>query len=107
MTRDLAKQLVDVRNCSGRMVDKLVKFGLVAIKDSQMKAPMIAEYHASLECRVTDTRRVNRYNFSSSSWRCLRRGIDTAVRKLQTLHRRGNGVFAVADAATRSRSAMK
>jgi len=104
-TRDLAKQVVGVGNCSGRTVDKFAKFGLTAVEASQVRAPLIAECYASLECRVADTRLVNRYNFFILE--VLEAWVDAAVRKPQTLHHRGNGVFAVADATIRLRSAMK
>lgn len=104
-TRDLAKQVVGVGNCSGRTVDKFAKFGLTAVEASQVQAPLIAECYASLECRVADTRLVNRYNFFILE--VLEAWVDAAVRKPQTLHHRGNGVFVVADATIRLRSAMK
>ncbi len=104
-TRNLAKQVVGVGNCSGRTVDKFAKFGLTAVEASQVQAPLIAECYASLECRVADTRLVNRYNFFILE--VLEAWVDAAVRKPQTLHHRGNGVFVVADATIRLRSAMK
>ncbi len=104
-TRDLARQVVGIGNCSGRTVDKFVKFGLTAVEASQVQVPLIAECYASLECRVADTRLVNRYNFFILE--VLEAWVDAAVRKPQTLHHRGNGVFVVADATIRLRSAMK
>ena len=53
-TLDLAKQVVGVGNCSGRTVDKFAKFGLTPVEAAQVKAPLIAECYASLECRVAD-----------------------------------------------------
>src|SRR5574340_1236436 len=104
-TRDLAKQVVGIGNCSGRTVDKFAKFGLTAVEASQVQVPLIAECYASLECRVADTRLVNRYNFFILE--VLEAWVDAAVRKPRTLHHRGNGVFVVADATIRLRSAMK
>jgi flavin reductase (DIM6/NTAB) family NADH-FMN oxidoreductase RutF len=104
-TLDLAKQVVGIGNCSGRTVDKFAKFGLTAVEASQVQAPLIAECYASLECRVADTRLVNRYNFFILE--VLEAWVDAAVKKPQTLHHRGNGVFVVADATIRLRSAMK
>ncbi|MDD2916043.1 MAG: flavin reductase family protein [Gallionella sp.] len=59
---NLAKQVVGVGNCSGREVDKFRKFKLTMLPASRVAAPLIAECYASLECRVVDTRLVNKYN---------------------------------------------
>jgi flavin reductase (DIM6/NTAB) family NADH-FMN oxidoreductase RutF len=104
-TRELAKEVVGVGNCSGREVDKFVKFGLTPVAAARVQAPLIAECYASLECRIADTRMVNRYNFfvleAVQAW------VDTAVKNPQTLHHRGNGVFFVAGETLRLRSTAK
>lgn len=104
-TVELAKQVVGVGNCSGRTVDKFARFGLTPVAASEVEAPLVAECYASLECRIADTRWVKRYNFFVlevvAAW------VDTSVKQPQTLHHRGNGVFAVAGETVRVRSAMK
>lgn len=104
-TQILAKQVVGIGNCSGRTVDKFARFGLTAVKAAEVKAPLIAECYASLECRVVDTRLANHYNFFILE--VVRAWVDTAVKHPQTLHHRGKGVFAVAGETVRLRSAMK
>jgi flavin reductase (DIM6/NTAB) family NADH-FMN oxidoreductase RutF len=104
-TLELAKQVVGIGNCSGREVDKFAKFGLAPVEASQVQAPLIAECYASLECRVADTRLVNRYNFFILE--VVQAWVDTAVKTPQTLHHRGNGVFVVAGETVKLRSAMK
>lgn len=104
-TQALAKQVVGVGNCSGRSVDKFVKFGLTPVAASQVAAPLIEECYASLECRVADTRLVNRYNFFILE--VVQAWIDNSIKQPQTLHHRGNGVFAVASEAIKLRSPMK
>ena len=104
-TLDMAKQVVGVGNCSGRSVDKFARFGLTPAAGTQIEAPLIRECYASLECRVADTRLVNRYNFFVLE--VVQAWVDTAVRQPQTLHHRGNGVFVVAGETVRLRSAMK
>lgn len=104
-TRELAKQVIGVGNCSGRTVDKFVKFGLTPVEASQVQAPLIAECYASLECRVADTQLVNPYNFFVLE--VVQAWVDTAVKKPQTLHHRGNGLFAVASETVKLRSGMK
>lgn len=104
-TREWAKQVVGVGNCSGRTVDKFAKFGLTQAPATQVAAPLIEECYASLECRVTDTRLVNRYNFFILE--VVQAWVDTAVKLPQTLHHRGNGMFAVAGETVKLRSSMK
>ena len=104
-TLDLAKQVVGVGNCSGRSVDKFAKFSLTPVEGAEIEAPLIEECYASLECRVADTRLVNRYNFFVLE--VVHAWVDTAVKLPQTLHHRGNGVFVVAGETVKLRSAMK
>jgi flavin reductase (DIM6/NTAB) family NADH-FMN oxidoreductase RutF len=104
-TLELAKQVVGIGNCSGRRLDKFARFGLTPVAASQVQAPLIAECYASLECRVADARLANRYNFFILE--VVQAWIDSAVKKPQTLHHRGNGVFVVAGETVRLRSRMK
>lgn len=104
-TQDLAKQVVGIGNCSGGKIDKFAKFGLTPVEAAQVQAPLIAECYASLECKVADTRLVNRYNFFVLE--VVQAWVDRAIRNPQTLHHRGNGVFAVAGETLRLRSRMK
>jgi len=93
-TVELAAKVVGCGNSSGRRVDKFERFGLTAAPAATVDAPLIAECYANLECRVVDTRLVNRYNFFvlevSKAW------IDPQNKEPRTLHHRGRGVFMVA-----------
>lgn len=104
-TRELAKPVVGIGNCSGTQVDKFEKFGLTPVAAGEVQAPLIAECYASLECRVTDTRLVNRYNFFILE--VVQAWVDTALKQPQTLHHRGNGVFFAPGEAFRLVLAMK
>ena len=104
-TLELAKQVVGIGNCSGLTVDKFAKFGLTPVDATEVQAPLVAECYASLECKVADTRLVNRYNFFILE--VVQAWVDTAVKKPQTLHHRGNGVFVVAGETVKLRSGMK
>ena len=99
---ELAKQVVGIGNCSGSKVDKFRKFGLTALPATQVAVPMIAECFANLECRVADTRMVNRYNFFVlevvQAW-CL-----PIHNHSRTLHHRGHGKFMVAGETIRLKS---
>jgi len=103
-TVELAQQVVGCGNTTGRRVDKFAKFSLTAVPASRIRPPLIAECYANLECRVIDTRLVNRYNIFIlevlQAWR------DTARRKPRTIHHQGNGAFMVAGRTIRLKSRM-
>ena len=90
----LAAQVVACGNSSGRRVDKFAAFGLTAAPAKLVGAPLVAECWANLECRVADTRLMNRYNFVVLQ--VVKAWIDPAVKDPRTLHHRGRGVFMVA-----------
>jgi flavin reductase (DIM6/NTAB) family NADH-FMN oxidoreductase RutF len=104
-TLELAKQVVGIGNCSGTETDKFARFGLTPVAAAEVQAPLIGECYASLECKLADSRLVNRYNFFILE--VVKAWVDTAVKNPQTLHHRGNGVFAVAGETIRLRSRMK
>ncbi len=91
---ELAKQMVGVGNCSGSKVDKFKKFKLTALPASLVAAPLIAECFANLECKVVDTRMVNKYNFFVLE--VIKAWIDPAQKNPRTLHSQGKGQFMVA-----------
>jgi flavin reductase (DIM6/NTAB) family NADH-FMN oxidoreductase RutF len=43
-------------------VDKFDAFGLTPVAAEQVKAPLVAECIANIECKVADARMVNKYN---------------------------------------------
>jgi len=91
--RKLAAKVVKVGNTSGRDIDKFKAFGLTALPASEVQAPLIAECFANLECRVTDTRMVRRYNLFVlevvAAW------IDPKQKNPKTIHHHGYGTFVV------------
>ena len=91
---NLAKQVVGIGNCSGKKVDKFRKFKLTSLPASQVAPPLIAECFANLECKVVDTRMVNKYNFFVLE--VVKAWIDPARKNPRTLHHQGKGVFMVA-----------
>lgn len=104
-TAELADKVVAVGNCSGREVDKFHAFGLTPVPAAQVAAPLVAEAWANLECRVHDTRMVNRYGIFVLE--VVKAWVDTSVKDPRTLHHRGRGAFMVAGETIRLRSAMK
>lgn len=93
-TVELADKVVGCGNTSGRSVDKFTTFGLTPVPASLVKAPLIDECYASLECRVVDGRMVAKYNFFILE--VLKAWIDRSRKHPRTLHHLGWGAFMVA-----------
>jgi len=104
-TVELADQVVGCGNTSGRRIDKFATFGLTPVAAANVAAPLIAECYANLECRVTDTRLVNRYGFFVLE--VVKAWIDPGRKDPRTLHHRGRGAFMVAGETLRLPSRMK
>jgi flavin reductase (DIM6/NTAB) family NADH-FMN oxidoreductase RutF len=102
---NIADKVVECGNTSGAKIDKFKKFGLRASPAASVGAPLIEECFASLECRVVDTRMVERYSFFVLQ--VLRAWVDPLLKKPRTLHHVGRGSFMVAGEAIRLRSKMK
>jgi flavin reductase (DIM6/NTAB) family NADH-FMN oxidoreductase RutF len=104
-TASLLDQVVGCGNSSGRDVDKFQTCGLTSQPASLVGPPLIAECYANLECRVVDTRLVNRYNLFVLE--VLKAWIDPAQKDPRTLHHRGHGAFMVAGETLQSTSKMR
>lgn len=92
-TVDLAATVVDIGNCSGKDTDKFETFGLTPAPAGKVKAPLIAECLANLECRVADTALVNKYGLfilkAVKAWH------DPKRKERRTIHANGDGTFVV------------
>jgi flavin reductase (DIM6/NTAB) family NADH-FMN oxidoreductase RutF len=93
-TVPLAETVVGCGNTSGRRVDKFKAFGLTPVAAAVVKAPLIAECYAHLECKVIDRKLVARYNFFVLE--VVKAWIDPRQKHPRTMHHRGEGVFVVA-----------
>lgn len=104
-TRELAEKVVQCGNTFGRKVDKFRAVGLTPVPSSRVAVPLIGECYANLECRVMDTRMVEKYNFSilevHTAW------IDPSRKVHRTIHHLGKGAFMVAGRTIRLPSKMK
>jgi flavin reductase (DIM6/NTAB) family NADH-FMN oxidoreductase RutF len=88
---DLAGKVVEIGNCSGQDHDKFEKFGLTAVRGKEVKAPLIDECLANIECRVKDTSMVGRY--SMFILEALLTWTDADRSERRTLHHNGDGTF--------------
>ncbi len=93
-TVELAKKLVGCGNTTGERVDKFKQFGLTPMAAAAIKAPLIAECYANLECQVVDRTLVDRYNFFVLE--VVKAWIDLRQKRPRTIHHQGEGVFLVA-----------
>jgi flavin reductase (DIM6/NTAB) family NADH-FMN oxidoreductase RutF len=104
-TRELTRQVVACGNTSGRRRDKFAEFGLTPVPAKHVLPPLIRECFASLECRVTDTRMVGRYDMFVLE--VVRAWIDRSVKRARTIHHMGRGSFMVAGEVIRLPSRKK
>ncbi|MFT3761694.1 MAG: flavin reductase family protein [Pseudoxanthomonas sp.] len=89
----MAKQVVAIGNCHGDAVDKFAEFALATRPARVVGAPLIEGCIANLECRVVDTRMVNRYNLFVLE--VVKAWHEPALRDAPMLHHRGYGRFSV------------
>jgi flavin reductase (DIM6/NTAB) family NADH-FMN oxidoreductase RutF len=104
-TVELAKKVVACGNTSGKDIDKFKKFGLTPSAAACVRAPLIDECYANLECRVIDTTLVNKYGIfileGVKAW------IDRSQKHPRTIHHHGNGRFVVDGETIKLPSKMK
>jgi len=101
-TVELAKTVVACGNTSGSNVDKFEKFSLTPVAAKLVKAPLIAECYASLECKVVDVKLVTKYNFFVLE--VVQAWIDPTQKKPRTIHHQGEGEFMLPGRIIRLRS---
>jgi len=104
-TVELAAKVVGCGNTSGRAVDKFKTFHLTPATAARVKAPLIGECYANLECKVVDTRMVAKYCLFILE--VLKAWIDPARKQPRTIHHRGRGEFMVAGKTIKLPSKMK
>lgn len=87
----MAKTVVAIGNRSGRDGDKIAALGLATLPASRVAAPLLPACFANLECRVVETRLVNRFNlFVLQVVKAWTRG---GRARPKTLHHQGWGRF--------------
>lgn len=90
---ELAKQVVEVGNTSGRNTDKFQATGLTPVPAKLVAPPLIAECFANLECKVVDSRLVNKFNLFVLE--VIRAWVDPSQPSPKTIHHQGYGRFIV------------
>lgn len=90
-TVDLLDTVVGIGTCSGSDTDKFSRFGLTAVPGKSVKAPLIRECLANIECRVTDI--IDRHNIVVLE--AIAAHIDPQRKERRTVHAVGDGTFIV------------
>jgi flavin reductase (DIM6/NTAB) family NADH-FMN oxidoreductase RutF len=93
-TVELAPIVAKIGNCSGAEVDKFAKFKLTAAPAALVKAPLIAQCYANLECRLVDGRLRDKYNVFI--FEVVKAHAPRAPKYPKTIHYRGDSIFMVA-----------
>jgi flavin reductase (DIM6/NTAB) family NADH-FMN oxidoreductase RutF len=104
-TAKIAKKVVGIGNTSGRNTDKFKNFKLTKMPASLVKAPLVSECYANLECKVIDETLVNKYNFFILE--VVKAWINPTIKNPKTLHHLGEGIFMIAGKKIKLPSKMK
>ena len=90
-TIDLLDQIVGVGTCSGSSTDKFAAFGFTPLAAEQVKAPLLKECLANIECKVTEVLEDQHIVVLQG----LEAWIDKQRKETRTLHAVGDGTFIV------------
>ena len=90
-TVDMLDKVIGIGTCSGTDTDKFDKFMLTPVKGKNVKAPLIKECLANIECKVVDI--IKKHNIF------VLEGVavyyDNARKVKKTVHAVGDGTFIV------------
>ena len=90
-TVDLLVRAVGIGTCSGADTDKFAKFTLTAVPAKVVKAPLIKECLANIECKVIDI--VAKHNIVVLEG--VAAYIDPARKEKRMIHAVGDGTFVI------------
>ncbi|MCE7030977.1 flavin reductase family protein [Jiella avicenniae] len=92
-TTDLTETVIGIGNTTGADIDKFAHFGLTAEPAETVAAPLIAECHASFECRLADDALVASRSFFV--FEVVKAHVAPEPEHPETLHYVGEGRFMV------------
>jgi len=90
-TVDLLDEVVGIGTCSGAATDKFARFRLTPVRGKVVKAPLIKECLANIECRVIDI--VKKHDIVVLEG--VAAHVDSARNEKRTIHAVGDGTFIV------------
>ncbi len=94
-TVELIDEIVGIGNCSGAEIDKFAKFKLTQAEAKKVKAPLIQECFANIECKLFDKSLIGKYNFFI--FEVVKAHVAVAPKYPATVHYTGDGVFKVSE----------
>jgi flavin reductase (DIM6/NTAB) family NADH-FMN oxidoreductase RutF len=104
-TTALTDVVVGIGNTTGAEIDKFERFKLTGEKATHVKAPLIRECHANLECKLFDGSLVAKYNFFI--FEVVKAHVATSPKHPKTLHYTGDGVFMISGKIISRRSQFR
>ena len=90
-TVDMLDQVVGIGTCSGADTDKFARFKLTPVPGKIVRAPLIKECLANIECKVVDI--IRKHNIVVL--KAVAAYVDPARKEKRTLHAVGDGTFIV------------
>ncbi|HEX9078553.1 MAG TPA: flavin reductase family protein [Desulfuromonadaceae bacterium] len=90
-TVDMLDTVVGIGTCSGRDTDKFAKFKLTPVQGKIVRAPLIKECLANIECKVIDI--VKKHNIVVLE--AVAAYLDTTRKEKSMVHAVGDGTFIV------------
>jgi flavin reductase (DIM6/NTAB) family NADH-FMN oxidoreductase RutF len=90
-TVDMLDKVVGIGTCSGADTDKFARFKLTPVQGKVVRAPLIKECLANMECKVIDI--VKKHNIVVLE--AVAAYLDIARKERRTLHAVGDGTFIV------------
>ncbi|MEQ1611521.1 MAG: flavin reductase family protein [Hyphomicrobiaceae bacterium] len=90
-TVDLLDRVVGIGTCSGVDTDKFAKFKLSAVPGKIVRAPLVKECLANIECKVVNV--VDQHNIVVL--KAVAAYVDSARKERRTIHAVGDGTFVV------------
>ena len=101
----MARTVVKIGNTSGKDIDKFAVHKLTAVPGKIVGAPLIAECHTNLECKLVDSSLIRKYSlFVFEVVRAVSRSKPALP---QTIHYRGAGEFMVSGGSKSLRSLFR
>jgi len=90
-TVDMLDTVVGIGTCSGKDTDKFAKFKLTPVKGKIVRAPLIMECLANMECKVIDV--IEKHNIFVLE--VVAAYIDPTRKERRVVHAIGDGTFIV------------
>jgi flavin reductase (DIM6/NTAB) family NADH-FMN oxidoreductase RutF len=89
----LIEEAVGIGNTTGSEIDKFEEFHLTKEKASKVKTPLIKECFANLECKLVESKLIQKYNFFI--FEIVKAHAPSSPKYPKTFHYTGDGIFMI------------